>query len=274
MIRKQGQPSAVRKAAVAGAFYPDNAGVLKSMVTQLLAEAPSMPKVADIQSSPKALIAPHAGYIYSGPVAATAYQQVQRHSADYQRIVLLGPSHRVGFYGVALSGAEYFETPLGRIAVDHNTDKALSDLPFVKVRDDAHLLEHSLEVQLPFLQTIFSDFTLVPLVIGQARAEEVVQVIELLWQASGTLIVISSDLSHFLDYDTAKALDQQTCQAIEALNWQQIDEDQACGRYPIFGLLEFAKTHHWSVTRLGLNNSGDTAGDKNRVVGYGAWAFH
>ena len=259
----------IRKAAVAGQFYPDDPAQLKTMVRQFLAETtPTMPT-----AQPKALIAPHAGYIYSGSAAAAAFSRLLPFREEITRIVLLGPSHRVGFNGLAVSSADYFQTPLGDIGIDQASIRQALSLPQVSLMDEAHELEHSIEVELPFLQEALDDFTLVPIVVGNADSQSVSEVLEMLWGDDSTLIVISSDLSHFLDYNTAQKRDEKTCESIENLSPNSIDYDDACGRNPIKGLLVSAKKHCLSVTTLVLCNSGDTAGDKNRVVGYGSWVL-
>ena len=258
----------VREAAVAGQFYPGSAAELDATVQNFLghAEAGSGPV-------PKAIIAPHAGYVYSGAVAATAYARLMPGAATIKRVVLLGPCHRVSVQGLALSGADAFRTPLGDIPVNKDAAAQILDFPQVHVFDPTHEQEHSLEVHLPFLQIVLDDFTLVPMVVGEATPGEVADVIEALWGGPETLIVVSTDLSHYLDYESARSLDNATCQAIETLDAQAISPDGACGRFPVGGLLEVAKRRGLGVATLDLRNSGDTAGPKDRVVGYGSWAF-
>ena len=257
----------IRQPAVAGAFYPANPEQLKQMVSQYLNDAKTLAKV------PKAIIVPHAGYIYSGPVAATAYARLQQARDTISRVVLLGPSHRIGFTGLAASSAEFFSSPLGDIPVDTEAINNISNFPFVSCLDQAHQSEHCLEVQLPFLQQILNKFTLVPIVVGDAPAEQVSQVLDKLWGGSETLIVISSDLSHYHDYVTAQHLDKVTSEKIENLQFEQLDFDSACGRVAVSGLLMLARKKSLSVQTIDLRNSGDTAGDKNRVVGYGAYVI-
>lgn len=260
----------VRHAAVAGMFYPGNPRELDSVVRRMLAEAaPETPE----GPAPKAIIAPHAGYVYSGPIAASAYARLKPVADVVRRVVLLGPCHRVPVRGLAVSAAEAFATPLGRIPVDKDAVGEILSLPQVETFEATHAEEHSLEVHLPFLQEIFADFSLVPLVVGQASADEVAEVLERLWGGPETIIVISSDLSHYLDYESARHMDAATCRAIEALEPAAIGYDQACGRVPVSGLLTLAKRRGLRVTTLDLRNSGDTAGDRRRVVGYGAWMF-
>ncbi len=257
--------SNVRYAAVSGMFYPDDPVVLHEQLQGFLAAVPANGPI------PKAIIVPHAGYIYSGPVAAQAYARLRSARGRIRRVVLLGPSHRVGFRGLALSGADWFETPLGRIAVDHEAESALRDLSQVQVLPRAHAQEHSLEVHLPFLQEVLGEFTLVPIVVGESAPAEVAEVLERLWGGDETLIVISSDLSHYHDYQTARARDAATARAIEELRYEDIEHDDACGRGPVSGLLHYARAHGLRVQTLDLRNSGDTSGPRDQVVGYGAW---
>lgn len=259
--------SAIRVPAVAGLFYPAEPKQLAHDVQQLLAAA----HPHDLPP-PKALIVPHAGYIYSGAIAATAYATLQPIAARIRRVILLGPTHRVAVRGLALPGVEAFDTPLGRVMLDTAAARSIADLPQVTVSAQAHALEHSLEVQLPFLQSVLPDFTLLPLAVGMATPEEVAAVLEVLWGGEETLIVISSDLSHFLPYATAQRVDHNTVQAILKLR-QPIDHDHACGGTPINGLIVAARQHHLTPHLLDLRNSGDTAGSYDQVVGYAAFAF-
>lgn len=254
-----------RQPAVAGSFYPANPQQLQQMLAHYLHNADTNATV------PKAIIAPHAGYIYSGPIAATAYSRLKKAHDLIKRVVIIGPSHRVAFKGLAVSHADTFITPLGGIPVDTLAVQTITHLPFVQYIEQAHSQEHSLEVQLPFLQTMLDDFSIVPIVAGDASPEQVSQVLELLWGGSETLIVISSDLSHYHDYATAQQLDQSTSKAIESLHYEQLGFESACGRVPVSGLLKLAKDNALTVKNIDLRNSGDTAGDKQRVVGYGAY---
>jgi len=256
----------IRPAAVAGMFYPGDQGVLARDVRAMLATAQSS------GLSPKALIVPHAGYVYSGAIAASAYAALKNIAPRIRRVVLLGPTHRVPVRGLALPGAEAFATPLGTVQVDSEAAKIIAHLPQVVVSPQTHAQEHSLEVQLPFLQTVLTDFKLLPLAVGMASAEEVAEVLELLWGGDETLIVISSDLSHYLPYDTAKRVDGITVQNVLDLT-QGILHEQACGATPINGLLLSARRHHLAPHLLDLRNSGDTAGSHDGVVGYAAFAF-
>lgn len=261
----------VRQPAVAGIFYPDSPEELRAAVVSLLRGCSSAP---EDEARPKALIVPHAGYIYSGEVAAEAYARLQAYRDSIRRVVLVGPSHRVGFRGLAVTTANVYRTPLGDVPLDVDAAARVSTLPQVQALDAAHASEHSLEVQLPFLQSVLGDFVLLPIVVGSASADEVAHVLEVLWNDDATVFVISSDLSHYLDYDRANRIDRITCSAIESLDGDRIGDEQACGRHPVRGLLVAARRHHLRPETLRLCNSGDTAGDRLRVVGYGAWAFY
>lgn len=257
----------IRKAAVAGMFYPDDPAQLRAMVDGFLSQVPVR------GPAPKAIIVPHAGYPFSGPVAASAYAQLAPLRDRIHRVVLLGPSHRVPLRGIAAPTSDFFETPLGNIEVEQGTLATLQELPQVGYLDSPHQLEHSLEVHLPFLQSVFDRFTLVPLVVGESSPEDVAEVLETLWDGDETLIVISSDLSHYHSYPTARELDSNTTRNIEALDYGHIGYDDACGRNPVNGLLYLAEKRGLKVTTLDLRNSGDTAGPRDRVVGYGAYAI-
>lgn len=260
----------VRPAAVAGSFYPATANALSAEVVRLLANARLLSESA--VTAPKVLIAPHAGYVYSGATAALAYAQLAPVCNTIRRVVLLGPVHRVPVRGLALPGAAAFATPLGEIALDQPAMDSLRGLRQVIVSPAAHAQEHSLEVQLPFLQTVLSDFKLVPLAVGDASPAEVAEVLEALWGGPETLIVVSSDLSHFLPYNAAQTVDRQTIQRILYLKGP-LTHEQACGGTPINGLLQAARHHQLQPRLLGVCNSGDTAGDRGRVVGYASIAF-
>ena len=256
----------VRQAAVAGQFYPGNPDELKQMLGKLLRQ------VSDVPPLPKAMIVPHAGFIYSGPIAATAYASLLPAKEKITRVVLLGPSHRVFLSGLGLSSASYFSTPLGTIPIDQHTCNSISALPQVSINEQAHAWEHSLEVQLPFLQYLLNQFQLVPLVVGEASAAQVAEIIEHCWESTATLTIVSSDLSHYHDYAKAKRLDAKTSQAIEHLQLEKLGPQQACGYAPLRGLLQVARNKTLRVKTLDLRNSGDTSGPKDRVVGYGAYA--
>ncbi len=274
----------VRPAAVAGLFYPDDPVALRSTVVSLLAARSRGAAAAPGHRPPKALIAPHAGYSYSGPIAASAFAALAPGTAgvagaagggppfDVRRVVLLGPSHHVPLRGLGLPGAERFATPLGMVPIDLEAAAAVDRLPQVAVRPDAHEAEHSLEVELPFLQVVLGAFELLPLVVGQAGGEEVAEVLELVWGGDDTVLVISSDLSHYLPAAAAERADRETAAQILALAGP-LTSRQACGAVPINGLLAAARRQGLVPRQLDLRHSGDTSGDRSRVVGYGAWAF-
>ncbi len=256
-----------RQPAVAGVFYPVNTQQLHQMLDQYLKDAKTDAKV------PKAIIVPHAGYIFSGPIAASAYARLKQARQIIKRVVIIGPSHRVAIKGLALTRADTFTTPLGKIPVDQKAVEIIAQFPFVEYLEEAHTYEHSLEVHLPFLQETLSDFNIVPIVAGDASPEQVGQVIETLWGGDETLIVISSDLSHYHDYDTAKQLDQTTSEMIEKQQYERLAYESACGKVPVSGLLKVAREKLLSIKTIDLRNSGDTAGDRSRVVGYGAYVI-
>jgi AmmeMemoRadiSam system protein B len=258
----------IRPPAVAGQFYPGDRQMLRTSVSRLLAEAPASAMLA-----PKALIAPHAGYIYSGHVAAAAFAALRDNTQAITRVVVIGPAHYVPARGIAVPTADAFETPLGRVPVDREALSAITDLPFVVTADAPHAPEHALEVELPFLQALLGSFAVVPLLIGDAASQQAAAVLRRLWGGPETLIVVSSDLSHYHDYDTARRLDTATADAIERGDWESVGPDQACGFLAVAGLLVEAKTRGLAAQRLALCNSGDTAGSRDRVVGYGAWMF-
>jgi MEMO1 family protein len=259
--------TSIRPPAIAGTFYPGEPAVLRGTIDQC------MKSVRLKHAPPKALVAPHAGYIYSGPIAATAYASLAPIADKIRRVVLLGPSHRVAFEGMALSSAAAFRTPLGDVPIDRAACGRIAGLPGVQTLDIAHAEEHSLEIHLPFLQSVLNDFALVPIVVGRAPEAQVDAVLQALWGGEETLILISSDLSHYHDYATAQRMDSAASLAIETLSADKLADDQACGRYPVKGLLARARTLDLRATTLDLRNSGDTAGDKGRVVGYGSYAF-
>lgn len=256
-----------RPPAVAGMFYPADPGQLAAEIAAMLAAGPCA-----LDDEPKALIVPHAGYIYSGPVAAGAYNLIAAMKARIRRVVLLGPTHRVAVRGLGLPTCDAFATPLGLIPLDKEAAAQLSHLPQVVPHDACHAQEHSLEVQLPFLQTVLENFSLIPLAVGMASPEQVAQVLDCLWGGPETLILISSDLSHFHPYQAAKDMDQHSARRILTLDGP-LNHDQACGATPVNGLLLCARQRGMSVRMLDLRNSGDTAGSRAQVVGYGSFAF-
>lgn len=262
---------AVRPTAVAGRFYPSDAAELGELVDSCLEVARR--HRADRAPVPKAVIAPHAGFIFSGPIAGTAFSTFEGTSAE--RVVLIGPSHYVGFEGVATSGYGAFSTPLGEIPVDGAAVAKALEFEFVREYEHPHEREHSLETHLPFLQRVLGDFTIVPLVTGRVDRRQLAELLDALWGGPETLISVSSDLSHFFDASTARALDEQTAAAIERFDAAKVEPSAqgACGAVAIRGLLETAKRRQMRVTTLDLRNSSDTAGGPDRVVGYGAFAF-
>jgi len=260
------QAQKVRPPAVAGAFYPGEPQRLRAEVTALLAHVPDEGRAA-----PKALIAPHAGYVYSGQVAATAFASLRHGSPTIARVVVIGPAHYVRLRGIAVPTADAFATPLGQVPVDRDALAAIGDL--VTEADAPHAPEHALEVELPFLELILGSFTLVPLLVGEAEPQEVAEVLDRLWDHPDTLVVVSSDLSHYHDYDTARRLDAATAAAVERFDWAHLGPGNACGFLPVAGLLKQAEYRTLKAKRLALCNSGDTAGPRDRVVGYGAWSF-
>jgi hypothetical protein len=257
----------VRPPAVAGTFYPGAADVLRRDVARLLAAEP------ETGPAPKAIVVPHAGYAYSGAVAAAAYARLRSAAAELSHVVLVGPSHRVGFRGLAVPSVASFATPLGSVPIDAAARRRVLSHDAVIASDRAHQFEHSLEVQLPFLQAVLGDFTLLPLVAGDAAAADVAAVLELAWGGRETLLVISTDLSHYLDYTAANARDATTTRHILALR-ADLEGEDACGCVGLNGFLVAAQRRGLTCRQLARCNSGDTAGDRDRVVGYGAFAFY
>lgn len=259
---------ATRPAAVAGQFYPADASRLRAQVAEYLAQV----RVDAMARPPKLLVVPHAGYVYSGPVAAHAYAQLAPWRGCIRRVVLLGPTHRVAVRGIAAPTVDAFETPLDAVRIDRDALAALADLPQVIAHDAAHAAEHALEVQLPFLQCVLDDFALLPLAVGHVTPQAVAEVVERLWGGDETLVVVSTDLSHYLPYEQARAVDSETVQHILRLD-AALDHERACGATPLAGALLVATSHGLQPRLLDLRNSGDTAGDRHRVVGYCAIAF-
>lgn len=266
-------PAKIRPPAVAGLFYPGEPSELRDAVSGYLAQAP-----APAGAPPKALIVPHAGYIYSGGVAAAAYSQIAQPSrsvrgVSIRRVVLIGPSHRVYMRGMAVPAAEAFRTPLGVVPIDVELKARLLAHPQVVETDEPHAHEHSLEVQLPFLQMLLEDFTLLPLALGSASAPAVASALAEVWGGDETLVLVSSDLSHYLPYDAAREVDSETIDSILRLD-THLTGEQACGCTGINGLSYLARQRGLSIAEIARCNSGDTAGDRHRVVGYGAFRLH
>ena len=275
-MTRQETTESVRPPAVASLFYPGEAAELKQNLREMLDEAseaedPNEDLPADQYL--KALIVPHASYVYSGTTAARAYHLLRKNRDDFRRVIILGPAHRVWLEGIAFPRTDAFETPLGRIPLAKQQIRELLRFPEVQLRDDAHQDEHCLEVQLPFLQEILNEFELIPAVVGEISPDSLSGLLENLLEDPQNLLLLSTDLSHFHSYSEAQEIDQETAEAIETFEDEKILPEQACGTHPLRGLLRHARIRGWKIQRLGLCNSGDTAGSKDRVVGYGAWAL-
>ncbi|WP_196137556.1 AmmeMemoRadiSam system protein B [Aliikangiella sp. G2MR2-5] len=261
----------VRPPAVAGSFYSADSKRLTNQLALLFESV--TPIAGSIQHPVKALIVPHAGYQYSGTTAAQAYQLLKP-DLNIERIVIIGPCHRVFIHGLAVPSCDYFSTPLGELPIDKEALSIALRFAQVQVNDPAHQQEHSIEVQLPFVQRIYGEMPILPIVFGDVSSEKVAEVLSPLLDLPGTLLLVSSDLSHFHDYNTARRIDLQTTQLIEDGQYQLIDHNRACGSTGINALLKIAKEKNWKVSTLSQCNSGDTAGDHSRVVGYGAYAIY
>ena len=260
--------AAVRRPEVAGTFYPADADECAALVAQSLAGARPAPP-----GEPKVLVVPHAGHVYSGAIAGTAYAPLTARRERLKRVVMLGPAHRAGFRGLATTSVDAWASPLGTVPVDAAALKPLLARAQVRAADAAFAREHSLEVQLPFLQRVLERFGIVPILVGEAGRAEVAEVLEALWGGPETLILISSDLSHFHDYETARRLDAGTAKLVELMQPEKIDAERACGYRALGGALDRARALDLRVTALDLRNSGDTRGGRDRVVGYGAFAM-
>jgi MEMO1 family protein len=272
MLKFGNKPAAKeRPTAVAGRFYPAEPDVLRRQVQAYLDEGAA--RIANNALPVKAVIAPHAGYMYSGPIAGSAYAALAADRGRVRRVVLIGPAHFESFAGLALSSHSSYLSPLGPVPVDTNAVASLIEAQLAFIFDAAHAREHALEVQLPFLQTALGEISIVPILVGSASGKTVHRAIEALWGGSETRFVISSDLSHYMDFDTAREIDERTARNIEALRPKAIDTYAACGQVPICGMLEAAREHQLGARTLDLRNSGETAGPRNQVVGYGAFAF-
>jgi len=257
-------------------FYPGEPAELRLQIEGFLAQAREHALTRGAPSpahAAKVLVVPHAGTVYSGPVAASAYQALVPRRETIERVVMLGPSHRVALDGVAAPTVDAFSTPLGDVPVDRQAIDAVADLRQLRLDDEPHRREHCLEVNLPFLQLVLGAFALVPLVVGRATAEQVAEIIERLWGGAETLFVLSSDLSHYLSYDEARELDDRTRALVEALDYAHLEDEQACGARPLRGMLLAARNHGLVARCVDLRSSGDTAGSRREVVGYGAFVF-
>ncbi len=263
--------SNIRPAAVSGSFYNANAANLRREIIAFLGQVPV--GLDGTYGKTKVLIAPHAGYVYSGAIAARAYAQLADQAEEIERVILLGPAHHIPVYSVCGSSADYFQTPLGRVQVDQPLLQQLGHFKAFVNHDAVHQREHSLEVQLPFLQMILPEFSLIPLVVGMVEVQPLSQIIEYLWGGRETIFVVSTDLSHFLDYEQAQQLDMRTANSINHFDYESLESNSACGHYPLAGMLSIARKKALHITQLDLRNSADTAGSRDRVVGYGAWAM-
>ncbi len=262
----------IRKPAVSGSFYPAQRDALERQLALFLSEAGNAPPAGE--PLPKAIIGPHAGYVYSGPVAARAYAKLASARGKISRVVLIGPSHHLAFRGLAVDASDAWETPCGTVPLDTEAIARLRQLPMVGQLDAAHQREHALEVHVPFLQHVLGEFRLVPIVAGDAPPEAVAALFDAVWGGPETLIVVSTDLSHYLDYAACRRVDASTAEAIERFDDSVIGSTEACGQVPTRGLLRVARRRGMAIERLDLRNSGDTAGPRDRVVGYGAWALY
>jgi len=261
----------IRPTAVAGLFYPEDPQALKTMVGKLLAAVPPTKE----RNHPLALIAPHAGYVYSGAVAASGYRLLEGLHNQIRRVIIIGPAHRVAFLGMAIPTVDIFETPLGPMTVDQQLLARLDDLPQIRRDNAPHAPEHSLEVQLPFLlETLGDQVSIAPIVVGSTAPKAVAEVLRRIWTEPDTLLIISTDLTHFLDHDTATRIDAMTSEAIVRMEDHRIRPEHACGHIPLQGFLQVARERGMKGEILDLRNSGDTAGPRESVVGYGAYVFH
>ncbi|MEH6345760.1 MAG: AmmeMemoRadiSam system protein B [Bermanella sp.] len=272
MLNRANINKTVRLPAVAGQFYPAKAAQLVNQVNKYLKENHSLPDSINSKKI-KALIVPHAGYIYSGSIAGSAYSLLPRQMKSIKRVVLLGPSHHVAIRGCATSSADIFSTPLGDIPLDRKLIDELEQSDQINCHDMVHTKEHSLEVQLPFLQECLTNFLLTPLVVGQWPLEQATLFFDKISLIENTLIIISTDLSHFHSYNEAQYIDKDTSEKILRFE-NNFTGDQACGCQPLNALLHWAKQQNWKINLLALKNSGDSHGDKNRVVGYGSFALY
>jgi MEMO1 family protein len=257
----------VRRPAVAGSFYPRGPRELEETIKALMPRASKSG-----ESGLVGVVAPHAGYAYSGPVAASAFADISASGQDFDRVLLIGPPHYVPVPGIAAPSSQAFATPLGDIEIDQDAITALLDAGLVSVDDRAHAPEHSLEVELPFLQHVLGRFTLIPLLVGDASPQQVASVIGSVLDER-TLLVVSTDLSHYLDDASARARDLKSAETIERFDFTRLGPYDACGFASLNGALCAGQQQSWRIERLDLRNSGDTSGDRSRVVGYGAWAF-
>ena len=262
----------IRPMAVAGRFYPANAPALHQWLQSTI-EINAKPDSA--KAPPRALIAPHAGYIYSGETAAKAFAFWKDCQDEIQTVVIMGPAHYVGFHGIATIDHQQVATPFGSLEINNQMrEELLEKFSYLQVNNEANAPEHSLEVMFPFVKELLPDTKILPLLNGAVSTEDVSEVLQFLWQQKGVYFVISSDLSHFHPYQEAQALDAKTANWIEQSQWQKLDGNHACGYKGIQGLLAMKAAKNVSIQRIACVNSGDTAGSKDSVVGYGSWAIY
>lgn len=258
----------IRKPAVAGTFYPASKTELQELIDSFLTKAEFIDFAAI-----RGLVVPHAGYIYSGPVAASAYKQLLTFDPEVTwKIFLLGASHHASFPGLSIDQHEGYETPLGVVPVDQVVKKIIKEegCDFI---EQAHTSEHSLEVQLPFLQKVLKKFSIIPILVSETDYLQTTMVVQK-YLDEKSLLIASSDLSHYYEYKDATMLDQVTCEAIENQNIDMLQECEACGKTPIMSLLQIAQERAWKTKLVDYRNSGDISGELERVVGYGAFVFY
>ena len=258
-------------AQVAGIFYPADASDLQSTIQGHLNDASKLTSLPECM--PKAIVAPHAGYQFSGLYAAIAYHHLRANHHSIERVIIVGPAHKLAIDGLAICASEYYSTPLGDVELDTQAISKLASLPFVSITNAPFIGEHCIEVHLPFIQSVLNNVKIIPVIAGQSNRQQVVQLLDIYWDDPSTTVIISSDLSHFHDYNAAFELDTQTRHAIEMLNTNGLDGSNACGAVPLKGLCQIAADRGLRPTTIAFGNSGDTGGDKSRVVGYGAWRF-
>ena len=259
----------IKQADVAGMFYPGEEASLRQMVDGFIQKALSF----DLR--PRAIIAPHAGYIYSGSIAGTAYKTIAAVRDQIENVIIMSPAHRFYLRGIALHMADAFATPLGNIPVNIGIVKKIKQFSSVQWEERSFIQEHGLETHLPFIQRAFKPgIKIVPMIVGECQESEVAEILESVWEDPRNFVIISSDLSHFHSYADAKKLDRNTVDLIQNLDSQSLDTEFACGHYPICGLLNLARNRKLKIKALDIRSSGDTAGSKESVVGYGSFAVY
>jgi len=257
----------LRIPAHAGQYYPADAGFLEKVVDEYLTDGGTVSEI------PKAVIAPHAGFIHSGRIAGKAFAVWKAQEVRARRVVLIGPSHYYDFPGIALPDSTRFQTPLGEVQVDPAADDLKRKFRYVRVFEAAHYPEHALEVLLPFLQRAVPGAKIVPLITGRTEMSQVSAVIEEIWGGADTLLVISSDLSHNHPYEIAQKVDRQTARAIVEFDFSRLTADQACAYQAMRGFLKAAIRKEMRCSLLELRNSADASGDMSLVTGFGAFHF-